>query len=340
MPTIITPIPVVPTQVITNSPLSFNVNGAIISEALDSDAGNLIALDRKEIAKRYIVRCPFLDDKPTKYLPVLFPQGKVYPGTQAEYKGMVVYGYDEGERIGVQEWHSAVIYRSADELATLGWVGEGEFSDEQEHIRRDESDVFATDGDGNFLLDDAGNKIRTGNFIGHWVFVPVDDPTAAYEAASSLGSTIKLKRTGAFKVVGYDRYKRVHRFSMTRVLAALPWRTVKNVGDLVWTVNSKEFLTYQPGTLAFTNFGWRETFGAIPSAPATAKQYEVRLQFAGNPDKWSPIRIGATFTDENNFESEVHPIGNPESPFRDFRIYKLTAFSTIFQLLNVGAPGK
>jgi hypothetical protein len=323
MPTIIT-YPTAPdgVQVLTNHPLSYGVNGAIVSEALDSDAGNVIALDRKDVVTRWIVRCPFLDDKPTKYLPVIFPQGRAYPGTQPEYKGMVVYGWDEGERIGVQEWHSSVIYRSSDELATLGWVGEGEFSEEQEHVGAD-----------------VDNKL-----IGHSVYRILTEGDTTIEDAqadSAFGKLLPLKRTGAFKVTGADRYSNVHRFSMVRVLTALPWRTVRHVGALVWTVNSADFLAYKPGELAFANFGWREVFGAIPSAPTTDRQYEVRLQFAGNPDKWSPVELVETFTDEEGFESPISLVnadGTITLSKRQYKPYKSSAFSGIFQLLNVQAP--
>jgi len=319
MPTIILPRPAPgDVQVITNRPLSFSVNGAIISEALDSDAGNLIALDRKEVVTRWIVRCPFIDDKPTKYLSFIFPQGKVYPGTQAEYKGMVVYGWDEGERIGVQEWHSAVIYRSADELATLGWVGEGEFGEEQESVVRD----------------------IEGTRIGHHVYKVVQpgDANGVFGADSANGTRLILKRTGAFKTVAIDRYRNIHRFSMTRVLTALIWRTVRNVGALVWSVNSVEFLSYRPGELAFSNFGWREVFGALPSAPTTNKQYEVRLQFSANPDLWSPVKQYETFTDEEGFESPILGVGDLLIDPREVKPYKSASFSSIFSLLNVQGP--
>jgi len=315
----------------STNPLRYDVNGAVITEALDSDAGNLIALDRKEVVKRWIVRCPYLDDKPTVYLAVVFPQGQVYQNPlqrainrNSLYDGLVVYGYDEGERIGIKEWHSVVIYRSADELATLGWVGEGEYSEEQEHVARD--------------ID--------GELIGHASYkeMPEDTATTNYDAqaASANGTTLKLKSTGAFKVVGIDRYRSIHRFSMTRVLTALNWRQVRTVGSMVWTVNDSKFLDYKVGELAFSNFGWREVFGAIPNAPSTNKQYEVRLQFSANIERWSPVKLYETFTDEHGFESPVYKVVGGAAESEPLSIerkpYRATSFSTIFNTLNTTAP--
>ena len=306
---------------ISQRPLAYYVNGAVISEALDSDAGNFIALDRKEVVKRWIVRCPFIDDQPTKYLSILFPQGQDYGGLNDAYLGLVVYGWDEGERIGIQEWHSAVVYRSADELATLNWVSEGEFSEEQEHVARDVD----------------------GKLIGHSVYRILDAPeTRDAEAAGATGKTLWLKRTGAFKITGLDRYRGIHRFNMMRVLPVLKWYQIRRVGTFLWWVNNDRFLSYQPGELAFTNFGWREVFGAIPNTPQTAKQYEVRLHFAHNPDFWSPVTLYETFTDEEGFESPVYEVdaGGPlDDPNFVIRYpYRFTPFVNLFRLLNTDLP--
>lgn len=322
---------------ISLNPLSWSVNGAQIGEAEDSDEGNVTTLQDKFAVRRFICELPYVDDLPGKYLALIFPQGQEHPRARfdSRYKGLVVFGYDEGTRISAAAlaWHSAVIYRGIDELSTLGWVAEGEFSEEQVHRRRDESAAY-TFADG----------ATQGRLIGHHVYTPAvaTDETADWEAQTAQGKTIKLKRTGAFKVLGFDKFRGVHRFSMVRVLQSLSFRQIRSVGGRVWRVNDTEFLTYPKGELAFSNFGWREVFGAIPNRPSNERQFEVRLQFAHNPDKWTPVLDVETFTDESGFESDVIyrgggsadglPVTVPSEP------YRLTNMVQIFATLNTTAP--
>lgn len=324
----------------TDTPrLSYQVNGAIISEAEDSDTGNVFSLDDKFAHKRWICQLPFIDDTPLKYLTILFPQGQEHPNRTPEYDGLVVFGWDEGDRVNAAAniWHSTVLYRGSDELAALGWIGEGEFTDEQEHVRRDMADVFYTDRSVSPPV-----VTRVGNLIGIPVYEPVDDSTARYFTQNTHGVEMKLALTQARKRIGFDRYRSVHRFTMVRVLEQLTFSQIRSVGNVVWTVNKSRFLTYEPGELAFSGFAWREVFGQIPNMPSTSRQYEVRLQFASNPDKWSPRIEVQTYTDpESGYESEV--LFDPGTGDRVLATTTIVAYlsielMSIFAILHTSAP--
>lgn len=329
------------------SPMRYEVDGAIIEEAMDSDAGNVLTLDRKEVVKRWVVRCPDIQDKPQKFLKRVFPIGARYPNErELDYQGLLVYGYDEGERVSSagNVWHSAVIYATLDRLVTMFWVDEGEFTEEQEHITRDESNVFevvgsVSGGTGNPLDPTytlAGDTIRVGKIIGHSIYKT--DAAGLYVAEAAQGGRINLTRTGAFKAEGIDRYRPVQRFRFTRALFYMTWAMRRSVGLQVCTVNASRFLGFEPGELLFLNFGWRQIYGLFPNTESTTNiNYEVVLQFAANPDKWSPIRQYDTWEDEGL----VSPVldGNDNYIVREIHPYRATEFTNIFTTLNVGAPG-
>lgn len=315
-------------------PLSITVDGAIIEEAIDSDAGNVLTLDRKDVVKRYICRLPHIQDKPARFLRIAFPIGTPYPGNEEDYAGLFVYGYDDGERINESDtaWHSTVIYSTLDQLAVLDWVSEGEFSDEQEHIEYDKSETYTLDTLGN-------EQVQIGQLIGEPVYEPV--ATGTYSAADAFGNTIQLEQTGASRVTGFDRYKGVHRFSMVRTLFSLTWRQIHSVGMRIMTVNSERFLFYEPGELLFVNLGWRETYGLFPSTQSSSnKNYEVRLQFAANPGLWSPIYRFDHYEDPEGLRSLVVGTGinSGRSVRRTFHPYQYSAFVGIFNILNTSAP--
>ena len=315
-------------------PLSITVDGALIEEAIDSDSGNVLTLDRKDVAKRYVCRLPDIQDKPVKFLRRAFPIGSPYPGDDPDYAGLIVYGYDEGERINESDtaWHSTVIYSTLDQLAVLDWTSEGEFSDEQEHIEYDKSETYTLD-----TLGEA--QVQIGQLIGEPEYEPSE--TGTYSAATAFGTTIQLEQTGAFRVTGFDRYKSVHRFSMVRTLFSLTWRQIHSVGMRIMTVNSERFLFYEPGELLFVNFAWREVYGLFPTTQsASNKNYEVRLQFAANSELWSPIYRFDHYEDPKGLRSLVVGTGvnSGRSVRRTFHPYQYSAFVGIFNVLNTGAP--
>lgn len=313
----------IPPPVVAGSPIS--VDGAYIEEAINSDAGNVITLDRKDVVKRYIVRVPTIHDKPVRYLRTAFPIGLLYPGREEDYSGLVVYGYDEGERINESDtaWHASVIYSAPDRLATLSWVTEGEFSDEQEHI------IYDVPPDPS---DPLGGLPR---LIGPAVYEPAGAGESTHTAPDAHGDIIQLKQTSAVRVTGADRYRGVHRFSMIRTLFSLTWNQIRLAGSRVGKVNSDTFLTYEPGELLLLNFGWREVYGMFPNTQSsTNKNFEVRLLFGASVDpKWSPIYRPDDYQDARGFSSVVSP-----RVIREFFPYRAISFYGIFSALNTGAP--
>lgn len=317
------PINTTPLEALVNTLGSILVDGAQIDEALDSDAGNVLTLDRKQVVKRYIVRVPTIQDKPLVYLRRAFPIGSPYPGNQSDYAGLIVYGYDEGERINESEtaWHSTVIYSTLDQLAVLNWVTEGEFSEEQEHIEYDASEQ-------SLLI---GTPVYDEKVAGF--------PAAIYTAPNRSGQIVHLQQSSAYNVTGLDRYRGVHRFAMIRTLFVLTWTQIRAVGTRVGTVNSSTFLTYEPGELLFLNFGWREVFGLFPSTQSTTnKNVEVRLQFTANSDRWSPVRKYHEYAGDEGWRSPVTGPGGGRV-YNEFEAYQYSDFIGIFNILNTTAPG-
>ena len=302
-----------PVQV--GEPLS--VDGAYIEEALDSDHGNFIGLDRKDVVKRYIVRVPLITDKPVRFLRAAFPVGSLYPGREEDYAGLVVWGYDEGERINESDtaWHAAVIYSTLDRLATLNWITEGEFSEEQEHIDYDESDPPRLIGPAVYELAAAGPSTHTA-------------PTADW------GDVTQLRQTRSTAVKGLDRPRGIFRFTMSRVLYTMTWTQIRLVGSRLGNVNSDVFLTYEPGELMLMNFGFREVYGMFPATQsASNKNVEVRLQFAANPSLWSPVYIRDEYEDKAGHRAAVSP-----AVVREYFPHKSTSFYGLFSALNVSSP--
>lgn len=303
-----------PTPVQVGEPLS--VDGAYIEEALDSDHGNFIALDRKDVAKRYIVRVPLITDKPVRFLRAAFPVGSLYPGREEDYAGLVVWGYDEGERINESDtaWHAAVIYSTLDRLATLNWITEGEFSEEQEHIEYDESD--------------------TPRLIGSAVYEPAGTGVATHTAPTADGDIVQLRQSAAKRVTGLDRPRGIFRFTMSRVLFTMTWTQIRLVGSRLSNVNSDVFLTYEPGELMLQNFGLREVYGMFPATQsASNKNVEVRLQFAANYKRWSPVYIPDEYQDDKGYRSVVSP-----TVLREYFPHRSTSFYGLFSALNVSSP--
>lgn len=327
------PEPIITTPVVEPNTLgSIIVDGAMIDEALTSDAGNVLTLDRKGVVKRYICKLPTIQDKPIKFLAKAFPIGALYPGRDPNYNGLIVYGYEEGERIGVQEWHASVIYSTLDQLATLNWVTEGEFSEEQETITRDEAEIYTLDSVGN-------QQVQIGRLLGQPVYNP--DDTGTYTASSSSGNMIPVEQTGAFQTIGEDRYRSTFRFSMVRTLFFLTWQNIRAVGLKLCTANAARFLTFEPGELLFLNFAWREVYGIYPTTQSSSnKNFEVRLQFAANSKRWTPIYRVDHYEDESGFRSPVFGTGinSGQNVVRTFDIYKSSNFVDIFNTLNTGAP--